>query len=462
MAYALSLPFQHLPLAWGVLLAIAFVIICLMLVWTTTLFVRGIESKVEEGDPDPAVTDSLTWVFLVPALNEELTIRDSVDRLVGLDLDRMHVVVINDGSDDATAQLLAAVDNPRLHVIERAPPNARQGKAAALNDAYRRLGEVLDHGVSRDQVIVTVVDADGRLAADAPTYAAVQFAEPRVGGVQSLVRIYNRRGLLTWLQDVEFSVYGCLYQEGRNLWGTAGMGGNGQFNRLSSLDGVADESGPWRDRLTEDQDLGLRLIAAGWLGRQELRSVVDQQGLSNLRRLFRQRTRWSQGNLQAMSLIGLVWRGEMTFSARIEQIAYLLLPVWHGFIGVSLVVAIVLGLTGKAVVYAGTGWQIAFFYVLGFGGVIMGCLARGLGRGPKAILTAVLVAQVYALYTWMLWPLLLRATARQLTDRSDWAKTAREPLTPLDDGGLAVSGGAAALSAPRPGPRQTPGSRRDR
>lgn len=47
-----------------------------------------------------------------------------------------------------------------------------------------------------------------------------------------------------------------------DAWGTAGLGGNGQFNRLSALDEIADHDGPWHDRLTEDQDLGLRLIAA--------------------------------------------------------------------------------------------------------------------------------------------------------------------------------------------------------
>ena len=46
------------------------------------------------------------------------------------------------------------------------------------------------------------------------------------------------------MQDVEFSVYGYLFQAGRDDWGTAGMGGNGQFNRLSALDDVADEAGP--------------------------------------------------------------------------------------------------------------------------------------------------------------------------------------------------------------------------
>ena len=77
-----------------------------------------------------------------------------------------------------------------------------------------------------------------------PRMFPAHFADPTVGGVQSLVRIYNRQSILTWFQDVEFGVYGHLYQAGRNDWGTAGMGGNGQFNRLSALDDVADADRP--------------------------------------------------------------------------------------------------------------------------------------------------------------------------------------------------------------------------
>ncbi|HEV7399365.1 MAG TPA: hypothetical protein VGN84_03750 [Solirubrobacterales bacterium] len=64
---------------------------------------------------------------------------------------------------------------------------------------------------------VVIVDADGRLDADAPRFAAARFeSDPAVGGVRSLVRIYNRRHFLTWLQDLEFSVYGYLFQAGRD------------------------------------------------------------------------------------------------------------------------------------------------------------------------------------------------------------------------------------------------------
>ena len=50
------------------------------------------------------------------------------------------------------------------------------------------------------------------------------------------------------------------------------------------------------------------------------------------------------------------------------------------------------------------------------------------GNNPLGWLRGCLVANVYAFYTWLLWPVLVRAAARQLAHRRDWAKTAREPL----------------------------------
>jgi 1,2-diacylglycerol 3-beta-glucosyltransferase len=427
---ALALPFEGIPTVWRVLFIVAFAVIVVMLAWTILLFVKAERAREHAPDAPPDGADAFTWLFLVPALNEAVTIHDSVTRLLALPLQRRHIVVIDDGSDDGTSDALADIQAPDLHVLRREPPEARQGKAAALNFAYRATRELLA-GADRSRVIVVVVDADGRLDADAPRYIASHFAEDeRLGGVQSLVRIYNRGRLLTWLQDVEFSVYGFLYQAGRTPWGTAGMGGNGQFNRLSALDAIADHEGPWRDRLTEDQDLGLRLLGAGWHGRQELRAAVDQQGLPGLRRLLRQRTRWSQGNLQAMGLLRVVWGARVSLIARLDMVSYMLMPLWQTIVGASLIVAIVLAVLDVAPFWGDlVWWQLLFFYLLGFGGVLMGCLARGAGQGLGGVVRGVLIAHVYAFYTWLLWPVLVRATARQLTDRRGWAKTEREKVS---------------------------------
>jgi 1,2-diacylglycerol 3-beta-glucosyltransferase len=425
-----SSPFTGLPVVWAVPLGIGLAVIALMLIWTALLFVRGQRARMHAPAAPADGADRFTWVFLVPALNEQVTIADSVNRLLAMEVAHRRIVVIDDGSDDATAQILAELAHPDLVVLRRDPPRAREGKAAALNHAYRQLDALLG-SIDRDTVIVVIVDADGRLRPSAPRYAAAHFADTSVGGVQALVRIYNRRRLLTWMQDVEFSVYGHLFQAGRDGWGTAGMGGNGQFNRLRALDDLADEHGPWHDRLTEDQDLGLRLIAAGWEGRQELRAVVEQQGPTTLRALLRQRTRWSQGNLQAIGLTGEVWRAPLGRLPRIELLAYLLMPLWQGLVWVAVVIALALAVTGTTPLWdGGPRWQLLLIYLLTFAGTILGCIAARATDGPRGWARGFLIAHPYAFYSWLLWPVLVRSALRQLTERRDWVKTEREPLEP--------------------------------
>jgi 1,2-diacylglycerol 3-beta-glucosyltransferase len=453
---SLALPFEGLALPWVVLFTACLVVVAGMFAWTLLLFVRGHGAILHPPEPPPEGADGFTWVFLVPAMNEEVVIADSVERLVALPPARKRIVVIDDASEDRTPRILAAIDHPDLFVLRREKPDAQKGKAAGLNYAYRALRDY-----DRERTIVVIVDADGRLDAEAPRYAAGHFADPEVGGVQALVRMYNRQTPMVWLQDVEFGVYGHLFQAGRNHWGTAGMGGNGQFNRLSALDQVADEEGPWRDKLTEDQDLGLRLISAGWKGRQDLRAVVEQQGLPKPRPLFRQRTRWSQGNLQAVGL----WREVMGakslgFGPRVEQMAYIFMPFWQGIIGLGLAAAVLLAILGVAPFWGGgPTWQLIFFYLLAFGGTSLGTIAARAEQGPIGWVVGFLIGQVYTLYTWFLWPVLIRSTARQLRGRGSWAKTAREPITDGTGGASpgrgAAPGGAAVGEDQRSVARQT-------
>ena len=419
------IPFDGIPLVAQVLLTFAFLVIVAMCLWTVTLFVRG-QRAIASAPAAPAnADDAWTWVFLVAALNEEITISDSVSRLLALDLANRKVIAIDDGSDDRTPEILATFSDPDLSVLRRNLPDARKGKAQALNAAYHCIGQGLP-GVDRERVIVVIVDADGRIAPTAPRFAAAQFEDPEVGGVQALVRIYNRTGFLTHMQDVEFSVYGSVYQAGRNRDGTAGMGGNGQFNRLAALDAIVEGDGPWRNRLTEDQDLGLRLLAAGWKSRQEMRAVVEQQGVPRLRPLLRQRTRWAQGNLQALDLLGATWRSPFPRAARVGEVLYLLMPLWQAIAGAALVGAVVLAGLGLAPITPSPE-ILPEVYVLAFSNSVLGCIATRHAAG-RGWFRAIAVAHLYALYTWLLFPVLIRALARQLGTRREWARTDRVPL----------------------------------
>ena len=426
--------FSGLPEWVQVIYWIALVIIVFVFAWNAVLFVLSRRALHGEAVPDPHGADSFLWVFLVPALNESLTIADSVSRLLAVQARDKLVLVVDDGSTDDTPAVLAGIDSPELEVVRRDPPDAGRGKAAALNAAWGRIDALLAagrwQGWPRERIIVSVVDADGRLDPHAPQHVAAHFADDRVGGLQVLVRIYNRGGPLTWCQDVEFSVYGLLYQAGRTPYGAAGMGGNGQFNRLSALDSIADDEagGPWRDRLTEDQDLGLRLFEAGWRSVATTGTDVQQQGPAGFRRLLRQRTRWAQGNLQAMQHLGGMLRLERSWLVRADLVAYLLQPVLQAVVGVAFVVSIVLAIAGVASFLGDDGIQILVFFLLGYAGVFLGCIARGARRGVVGVLVGVLIVPVYAAYSWIIWPVIARATVRQLLGRREWAKTAREPI----------------------------------
>ncbi|MGB0112227.1 MAG: glycosyltransferase family 2 protein, partial [Ilumatobacteraceae bacterium] len=254
------------------------------------------------------------------------------------------------------------------------------------------------------------------------------FADPSIGGVQVRVRIYNRDVALTRAQDIEFGVYGLLYQAARSRMGTAGMGGNGQFNRLAALDDVASgHSGPWRDKLTEDQDIGLRMLEAGWRCGHDNRSSVHQQGVPSLRRLLRQRTRWMQGNLQAMGHLRRVPSYAVSRRARFDLTWGLLQPVAAAIVGFGVFAALLAFVTEGVPIVPGSVLVVLLFFVFGFGGVVLGVTARS-GRGPRAWIRGLVVGIAYSAYTWLLWPVLIRATWRQIRAKGTWAKTEREAI----------------------------------
>lgn len=431
-------PFTGLPVPIQVLFAIALVLSVVQLLLVLALSIRGWR----EGRRPSESTDEaeFLWVVLVPALDEEVTIADTVDRLERLAVTHRRIVVINDGSTDRTGEILAAHASPDLRVLTRVPPDARRGKAVALNDAWRFVREELRSegagGFEEDRVLVVIVDADGRLDPLLGNAVASRFLDHRVGGVQLGVRIYNRSTALAYMQDVEFRIFGSVFQMGRSAWGSAGMGGNGQVNRLSALTAIAEENvstgqadGPWRHRLTEDQDLGLSLFAHGWLGQQEMRYAVDQQGLSSYRRLFRQRVRWCQGNMQAISRLGVFRRSSLPPVARLDGTYWLLQPIVQTIIGVSTITAFALLILFPE--YVIPSWGVLVFMallVLGFGGTAVGVVRAELTRGSGRVLRAALLLLPYVVYCWSLLPIYAVAWYRLLLRRDNWAKTAREAI----------------------------------
>ena len=75
--------------------------------------------------------------------------------------------------------------------------------------------------------------------------------------------------------------------------------------------------------------------------------------------------------------------------------------------------------------------MLPFFFLLGYGGILLGCLARGARTGVRGILLSVLIVPVYAAYSWLLWPVLARAVGppghRATRVDEDCARADRRP-----------------------------------
>jgi len=382
--------------------------------------------------PSPArwVGESEAWiVFVLPCLNEGRVIAASLERLIALDHGRIRILVVDDGSDDDTADIVRGYSDPRVHLLQRTLPQARQGKGEALNAAIAHIpGNILPSDVDPFNVIVCVVDADGRLEPNVLEEVLPCFAAETLGAVQIGVRISNRaQNLLARMQDIEFVLYTHVFQRGRRHLGSVGLGGNGQFVRLAALRTLGPA--PWTRSLTEDLDLGVRLMLRGWTTEFRSATAVHQQGLTDLRRWLRQRTRWFQGHLQSWPLIPWVLR-DLTGTRRADLLYHLTSPFLL-LVGSFLLLAFGSWIFGLGVaLVTGTlapSWWWLSAYIIAFGlalafGVRYWRIER---RGDIGAVGAVALLHVFVLYATLWYIAGWRAVARSLTGRQGWAKTER-------------------------------------
>ena len=436
-------------------------------------------------DAVPGRQQGHTFHFVVPCLNEEQVIGATVRHLVS-SFPAATLWIVDDGSTDGTPAVLAelAAAHPAVHVLTRTLPDARKGKGAALNAAWRAIDAATPDDVDRDSVIVGVLDADARLERICPDVICGReyFADPAVVAVQVQVRITSdvdalvtndlgtlaaRSGrrrqdpILVQLQDLEFVGPIAAMQTLRRRTGSAGMGGNGQFTRLSGLNRIALEYGtPWHGALLEDFELGLHVLLSG--GRTEYcdETFVAQAGLESVRPLIRQRSRWSQGGMQCMQYLLPVLRSPIVPLPGALEIAYYLFLPWTQLLGsIVFPVALVLdcyyafGTDGGVSAWWRAGaWGIAPLAVL-FGALpylVWGPLYRLRSGGTVTWRRSVLLSVANIGYGYLLQAAVWWAFIRLVRRRTDWKKTAHPGTTAAPPSAAVPAAPPPAPAAPRP------------
>jgi len=319
---------------------LALFVICVGLLQNLVYLVQLALAAAALIERPPTASTSLLWrryadasppiALLAPAYNEAATIAESIQSLLSLQYPSFEVVVINDGSSDATLQVLidtfelrpvqrhlelaiahqpirevyGAAHQPRLIVVDK----ENGGKADALNAGIN---------VSRAPIFCSM-DADSLLEPDALLRAVRPFVEDpeRTVAVGGTVRVANGcriadgrvldvglpRNFLALLQTVE---YLRAFLMARLAWSrintlTIISGAFGLFRRSR----VIEVGGYTRGTVGEDMELVVKLHRLMRDKRLPYRIAFVPEPVcwtevpEDFRVLGRQRARWHRGALE--------------------------------------------------------------------------------------------------------------------------------------------------------------------
>jgi cellulose synthase/poly-beta-1,6-N-acetylglucosamine synthase-like glycosyltransferase/peptidoglycan/xylan/chitin deacetylase (PgdA/CDA1 family) len=222
--------------------------------------------------------------IVVPAYNEAVGIERAVRSLAASDYQEFEIVVVDDGSTDATAQIVAGLGLENVRLVRQ--DNA--GKAAALNTGVE---------LSSPDVVV-MVDGDTLFEPGTLRKLVAPFAGADVAAVSGNTKVGNRQGLLGRWQHIEYVIGFNLDRRMYEVLQCTPTvpGAVGAFRR-AALEEVGGVPG---DTLAEDTDLTL---AIGRTGRRVLYAEDARawtEAPSTLSTLWRQRYRWSFGTMQSV------------------------------------------------------------------------------------------------------------------------------------------------------------------
>ncbi|HIU75309.1 MAG TPA: glycosyltransferase family 2 protein [Candidatus Pelethocola excrementipullorum] len=275
--------------------------------------------------------DFITYL-IIPCLNEEAVIEKTLKSLLSNAPQNLKIYVIDDASDDRTAEIVNEYPDERVHLFRRKAPDARAGKGKALNACYAHIAKEIESlNYEAEDVIVGVFDADAHISEDHYDIIKKYFQDSKVGAVQSRIKMVNTDNLLQKMQNYEFQVEITAIQNSREYLDSVCMGGNGQYIRFTALQSLDGE--PWDTCLLEDFEIGLKILLKGWQTKFAIEADVEQQAIKNYYYFVRQRSRWIQGNMQARKYSRDILDSKLSKLAKLDLI-YFLTQSWKGILGI--------------------------------------------------------------------------------------------------------------------------------
>lgn len=282
----LALPWIHdLSHIFGPVLALGIVLlVALMPGFMNAFLVSSLLLDRRPPRRDPSTFPGIS--VLVAAYNEESTIAETVNNILrSVYPGPLEVIVIDDGSTDATLANLGAIHSTQMHVI-RAPHG---GKAKALNAGL---------AVASYDFILTI-DADTYLFKDAiQRLVARILSDPaNTAAVAGAVLVRNSRaGFIAKMQEWDYFHGIAAVKRAQSLFqGTlVAQGAFSAYRKTALL-----EVGGWPDKIGEDIVLTWALLEKNYRVGYAEDAIVFTNVPTTYKAFFNQRRRWSRGLIEA-------------------------------------------------------------------------------------------------------------------------------------------------------------------
>jgi cellulose synthase/poly-beta-1,6-N-acetylglucosamine synthase-like glycosyltransferase len=283
-----------LQLDLSVVFVVAVILIWFMIAYQLILTVAGffhvLRSAKEKRAVDGMALDFPAVAVLIPAHNEAMVIRGTLEAMLAFDYpaDRYEVLVINDGSDDSTGSIVQefATRDRRVTLVNVPEGEGGRGKSRALNIGLAHT----------EASLIAVYDADNTPEPPALRYLVAQLVlHPDLGAVLGKFRTVNREhNLLTRFINVETLSFQSIVQAGRwKLFRVSTLPGTNFVIRRELIDAM----GGWDEAaITEDSELSIRIYMEGFRIKPIPYAVTHEQEPETWKVWFGQRTRWVRGN----------------------------------------------------------------------------------------------------------------------------------------------------------------------
>ena len=222
---------------------------------------------------------------IVPAWNEEKTLAKTLDSLLNLAYpkDKLKIVVVNDGSTDKTAEIMEQYKkiHPQIETFSK----ENGGKHTAVN-----------FGITHTESdLIGCLDADSFVERDTLKKMACVFENPNVMAVTPAMKIYQPKSIVQMIQSAEY-VFGVLVKKVMGLIGAIHVT-PGPFTIFRR--DVFTKIGLFRKaHNTEDMEIAFRMQANHLQIENVHNAWVYTTGPSTVRKLYRQRLRWTHGFLE--------------------------------------------------------------------------------------------------------------------------------------------------------------------